>query len=355
MNEKKNHNILLWLPNWIGDVILSLPAIQALHDKFQDARITAVVKPPIQELLMGHPAIDSVIKSPTGENSGFPDQVHFARGLRYYNFDLGIVFPNSFRAALLMYLAGAKIRLGYNTEMRGLLLTHPSAASSESKTEHRVKYFFHILSSLGIVDLPTHLEFPIAREVNDSVSDYFSRIGINEKVFCIAVHPGGSKLPRTWHVERYGILCQKLIKEYHARIILLGNDQDAGVVGQIINGCPAGTVFSLLGLSLKETAAAIKRSRFFIGNDSGMMHMAAMVGTPLVGIFGPGNPATTGPYIDPRRQAPVTRNYPCSPCRQKFFKECKPSSHNRPFCIEDISVKDVMEAVEKIIVENRLK
>jgi len=244
--------------------------------------------------------------------------------------------------------------VGYNTEQRGLLLTHPRAASNESKREHRVEYFFHILSGLGVTDLPACFEFPISSAVNDSVSDHFFRMGIDAKALCIAVHPGGSKSPRTWHVERYGILCQRLIKEYHARIILLGNEQDAGIVGQIVRSCPAGRAFSLLGLSLRETAAAIKKSQLFVGNDSGIMHMAALVGTPLVGIFGPGNPATTGPYIDPRRQEPVTRNYPCSPCRQKFFKECKPSPHNKPFCLEDISVKEVTEAVERMLVKNGL-
>jgi len=108
LNEKKIRNILLWLPNWIGDVILALPAIQALHDKFQDARITAVVKPPAHELLMEHPAIDAVCKIPTGENSGLAEQLRFARRLKDHHFDLGIVFPNSFRAAVMMYLAGAK-------------------------------------------------------------------------------------------------------------------------------------------------------------------------------------------------------------------------------------------------------
>ena len=79
------------------------------------------------------------------------------------------------------------------------------------------------------------------------------------------------------------------------------------------------------------------------------MHLAAMVETPIVGIFGPGNPTTTGPFIAKERQINVTKHYPCSPCRQNFFKECNPSPHNKPYCIEDISVMDVEEAVQKMI------
>ena len=355
LGQKKFNNILLLLPNWIGDMILSLPSIQELHIRFPDARITTIAKPPLHELIMGYPGIDSVIKIPFSQKKYILEQIRFARNLRNNSFDLGIVLPNSFRSAAMLYLSGAKIRLGYNTEGRGLFLTHSIIPSHESKKEHRVQYFFNILSCLGLTDLPTHFNFPISAEVNDSMSDYFLRIGIKEMSFCITVHPGGSKFPRTWHAERYGILCQKLIKEYGVKIIILGNVQDTKITEKIVSGCPRGTIFSLLDLNLKETAAVIKKSRLFIGNDSGMMHLAAMVETPIVGIFGPGNPTVTGPFIEPCQQVIVTKNYSCSPCRQKFFKECKPSPHSKPYCIEDISVKDVMEAVQKILSDNLLK
>ena len=102
-------------------------------------------------------------------------------------------------------------------------------------------------------------------------------------------------------------------------------------------------------LSLQEIVQLMDVSRLFIGNDSGMMHLAAMVGTPIVGIFGPGNSKTTGPYMDAKYYEILTKNYSCSPCRQDFFKECKPSPHNKPYCLEDITVKNVHDALHRLL------
>ncbi|MBT6297204.1 MAG: lipopolysaccharide heptosyltransferase II, partial [Nitrospina sp.] len=86
-----------------------------------------------------------------------------------------------------------------------------------------------------------------------------------------------------------------------------------------------------------------------IGNDSGLLHLASLSGTPVVGIFGPGHKATTGPFIDVKKQEIVTRNYSCSPCKQRFFEECEASLYGKPECLESISVKEVSEAVDKIV------
>ena len=93
----------------------------------------------------------------------------------------------------------------------------------------------------------------------------------------------------------------------------------------------------------------LRKSEMFIGNDSGMMHLASMVGIPVLAIFGPGSPESTGSYMAPENLEVVTRNFPCSPCRQKFFKECKPSPLNKPYCLEDITVKDVYEGVHRLL------
>ena len=133
------------------------------------------------------------------------------------------------------------------------------------------------------------------------------------------------------------------------KIILLGSDREHGLLEKIQGLCPPEMTYIVPRLNLLEIARVLEASRLFIGNDSGMMHLAALVGTPIVGIFGPGHPGTTGPHILPEKQEIVTRQYPCSPCRQRFFKECKPSPYHKPFCLEDISVKDVSDAVDRIV------
>ena len=143
--DQEIHSIVLWMPNWIGDVVLTLPVLQSLRRAYPTARITAVVKSPSDELLLGHPAITTVLRLPSGSNSVNWERIKFARSLKKYKFDVGIVFPNSFGSAFLLCLAGVKYRLGYNTDGRDILLTHPIPTTDHlKKNQYRVEYFFKI-------------------------------------------------------------------------------------------------------------------------------------------------------------------------------------------------------------------
>jgi len=350
LHEKDFHNILLWMPNWIGDVILVMPALSALRKKFPHSRITAVAKAPADRLLSAHPTVDTVMQIPSGPNKGFLAGLRFAGKLRKYQFDLGITFPNSIHSALLLSISGAKNRLGYDTEGRELFLTHPVRVTSLARrTEYRVDYFFNLLSSLKLD--PDECRFlPLKKNQEGKVAEEFlANTGWKENQFLIALHPGTSKPQRGWHVERFGILCQKLGKEYPVKIVVLGKEKEAEMLAKIRRYSPDHVVPLPPNMDLREVATLLERCHLFIGNDSGMMHLASMVNTPVVGIFGPGSPLTSGPFMDSEKIEIVSKNFDCSPCRQKFFKECKPSPHNKPYCLEDISVKDVAEAVERLL------
>ena len=350
LHEKDIHNILLWMPNWIGDVVLAIPALQSLRRKFPHSRISAAVKSPADELLSGHPAVDTVIPIPLYAKNSLFSSVRFARNLKKYQFDLGVVLPNSLRSALLLFLTGAKHRLGYNTDGREIFLTHPLPVTAQQKrSRNRVDYFFDIFSPLQL-DTP-EMEFAALTplKTDRTAEECLEEMGIEGNEPLIAIHPGTSKPERSWHSERFGILCQKLTKERPVKIILLGTPAERPLLERIHQNCSPQTAYILPAMNLREIAVLLAKCHLFIGNDSGMMHVAALANTPVVGIFGPGSPQTSGPFMDPARQELVTKNFPCSPCRQRFFKECKPSPHNKPYCLEDISVKDVSEAVHRLL------
>jgi len=172
---------------------------------------------------------------------------------------------------------------------------------------------------------------------------------VDRKDLLITIHPGASKIERAWHAERFGILCQNLIKAYPVKIILLGTYEEKLLLEKISSFCSSENMMIVVKLDLAEITQLLKVSQLFIGNDSGLLHVASLAGTPVVGIFGPGQAATTGPFIDVKKQEIVTRNYSCSPCRQRFFEECEASLHDKPECLESISVKEVSEAIEKIV------
>ena len=335
-------SFLLWMPNWIGDVVLTLPVIQSLRRAYPVARISVVVKSPSDELLLGHPAINTVLTLPSGSENGFWQKAKFARNLKKFYYDVGVVFPNSFGSAFLLSLTGVKCLLGYNTDARDILLTHPVKTTAHlKKTQYRVEYFFKILSSLKL-DTPDREFAPLISQEGDATTrEVLLDMGLDENEEFLTLHPGTSKVERSWHAERFGILCQKLIKEDGKRVVLIKSPVKNFGQGKTIKIIPPVNLRVLTGL--------LRKSRLFIGNDSGMMHLAAMVGVPVLGIFGPGSPDTTGPYMAMEKQEMVTKNFRCSPCKQRFFKECKPSPLNKPYCIEDITVKDIHESVHRLL------
>jgi lipopolysaccharide heptosyltransferase II len=353
LEEQDICHVLFWMPHWLGDVVFSLPAIQAVKSRLPHARITVVAHSPAYEFLSHHPSIDSVIKIPYTQKDGLKSAFHFARSLKKYQFDLAVLFPNSFRSAMMVWLAGAKIRIGYQTEGRGVFLTHPIPVQSDSKSIHGMDYYSGIVSCLGIKDVEKKFDPIVSEEEVAQQEAMLAEQGIYPSDFKVVIQPGASKQEKRWHPERFGILCQKLIKEKGAKILLLGSDAEAELIEQVRKFCPREDSLAFTGLNMRVVLALLRNCQLLIANDSGLMNLAAMVGTPLVAIFGPGSPKTSDPYIEPAKKEIVTKNFPCSPCHHNFFKECKPSPHNKPFCIEDISVKDVSDAVYQLL--ERLK
>jgi len=349
-NIEETFHIVVWMPSWIGDVVLALPSLQALRGIYPNARVTAIIKFPTDQLLSRHKGVvDTVLKFPKNKGDGYIQQYSYALGLRKYKFDLGIIFPNSFHSAFMMMIIGARVRIGYQTDGRQLLLTHSiPVTQEEKKTQYRVNYFHKILSPLNSVLTPAHYDSKWTK--GSMISNEILRIvGVDRKDFLITIHPGASKIERAWHAERFGILCQNLIKAYPVKIILLGTYEEKSLLEKISSYCSSENLKIVVKLDLVKITQLVKESQLFIGNDSGLLHVASLAGTPVVGIFGPGQAATTGPFIDSKKQEIVTRNYSCSPCNQRFFKECEASLHHKPECLESISVKEVSKAIEKIV------
>ena len=350
MKDENFDHILLWMPTWIGDVCLTFPALRSLRAKFPSARITAVVRAPANEILIGHPAIDTVIQIPFASGAGVLEKLRFGRKLRKYAFDLAVVFPNSLQSAILVFLSGTPVRLGYNTEGRGWLLTHALPMNSQKKRrENRVDYFVNILQSLQCPELPEDCEPLILQTGDRPIENLLAAMDIGENERLIAVHPVASKPERGWHVERFGQLCRQLLAGENLTVVLLGTQGERPLLEEVEKACPGQSIKIIPQMNLREIALLLNHCCLFIGNDSGMMHLAATVDTPVVGIFGPGNPATSGPQLPTERKALVTKEYSCSPCRQRFFKECEPSENNKPFCLEDIQVEEVFKAVERLL------
>jgi ADP-heptose:LPS heptosyltransferase len=180
--------------------------------------------------------------------------------------------------------------------------------------------------------------------------------GLSAAAPVVALHPGASKPPRGWHARRFAALARGLCEREGAAILLIGGAGERPLLEAVGSTVPPGRL--LLpppDASIKVVGALLERCHLFVGNDSGPMHIAAALGTPTVAIFGPGSPLRTAPHGTAGRVIAVTRAYPCSPCRQDFFRECPPSPAGKPFCLEEIDVEEVREAALSLLGSPRAK
>lgn len=339
--------ILVRANNWIGDVVMISPAMRSLRNRFPDAAITILAKPWVLDALRGSPLFDRLMPfGRDGRHAGAGGFLRMAAGLRRERFDCAVLFQNAFEAALLTALARIPIRLGYDTDARRLLLTHPVPLPPPHPIRHRGDEFLDLVERLGCRRDPDSPEFPVDGTVDPGGTP--PPAGAAPRV---ALHPGASKPARTWHPERFAAVAAALQRKFGAEILLLGSPAEEGLLQVIGNRLPGPPLTLPPPPSVRRLARWLCTCRLFVGNDSGPMHVAAAVGIPVVGIFGPGNPARTSPFRPRAGFHAATAAYPCAPCRQRFFRECDPSAARRPPCLEAVGIDAVVEAASGFLAQ----
>jgi lipopolysaccharide heptosyltransferase II len=336
-------HVLIRANNWIGDVVMISPAVRALRARFAGARIAILAKSWVLETLQGSPDYDDLIEyDAAGRHKGLGGRARLAAALRRRHFDLAVLFQKAFEAAALAFLAGARVRVGYATDGRRLLLTH--ALPLPPSGTHHVDQFLGLARALGCPVIDPVPSFHLDQDARHEADHLLRQTGWVERSPLVALHPGASKPPRAWHEQRFGELARRLASRTGG-VILLGGPGERDRLERMAAGSDPGRILiPPRVLPIKVVGALLQRCHLFVGNDSGPMHVAAALGVPTVALFGPGSPSRTAPVP---RGGPVTiigRNYPCSPCRQDFFRECSPAPSGKPFCLEEIQVDEVEQA-----------
>jgi ADP-heptose:LPS heptosyltransferase len=191
------------------------------------------------------------------------------------------------------------------------------------------------------------LDLPLPEDAKGAAENFFAEHSQFPGV--IAVHPGCSKFERRWHAERFAELGRKLAKRLGVGIILVGSGTEKPMLTKIARQIGEECVKIFTTLEPLELAAVIARTKLFVGNDSGVSHLAEAVHTKSVVIYGSSAPWETGPFEQsPSEYRAVQKDFPCRPCRERFFSDCKPSVANKPPCMEEITVGNVMKAVEEL-------
>src|SRR4030067_2066103 len=342
--DRKIKKILIRCTNWIGDAVLTMPALAAVRQKFPDAEISILVKPWVAGLFENSPDIDRIIIYDDKKYSRLCGKRKLVSDLKKHKFDMAILFQNAFEAAFLSFLAGIPVRYGYNTDGRGMLLTHKIKPSDETLKKHQVWYYLDLLKPMGITIEEPELSLKIENKNKTAASNVLKKNRIKKDELIIGINTGASYGPaKRWLPDRYAKLAEMLIERYNARIILFGSKDDKEVANEIAS-LSSHKLINLAGkTSLSEATATIERCRLFITNDSGLMHIAAALNVPVIAIFGSTSPERTGPYG--KGHHIIYKNVECSPCLKR---EC-PTDFK---CMELISVDEVYSRAEKMINSN---
>ncbi|HPC04482.1 MAG TPA: lipopolysaccharide heptosyltransferase II [Syntrophales bacterium] len=334
--------ILLRGTNWIGDVVMTLPAIRAVRRSAPRARITILVKPWVADLLRICPDVDEVMiyESP-GIHGGLQGKWHLAQALKKRDFQAAVLLQNAIEAAILARLAGIPVRGGYDTDGRRLLLTHPVRRTKEILKRHQIHYYVEMVGALGCTDAGRDIRLSPGPNYGAIAKNVLGRYGMKEDAPLLGIAPGATYGPaKMWLADRFALAADRLAADFGLRTVLFGSRADRPVAEAVARHGKT-PMANLAGTTtLEEAMAVLSRCRLFLSNDSGLMHLAGAFGIPLVAVFGSTNPRTTSPVGE--KSVVVTKNVSCSPC----LKKTCPTDFR---CMEGITVEDVCRAAADLL------
>ena len=333
--------VLVRAPNWIGDAVMAIPALEAIRRVRAKDEICVLARPAMADLFAGQAFADRLLPFDfRGRHRGWLGRERLAAELRKERFDVAVLLQNAFEAAWLAWRAGIPERIGYARDARGPLLTKAIRVPRAGEIpKHESHYYLELLRRAGWADPPREvprIRLAILDEARADAESALRRAGTREHSWRCAIAPGASYgAAKCWPPERFAQLADRLISECGADVIFFGSPGEKEISDRIRSKMNLPAVSMVGQTSMREFAALLASCSLFIGNDSGAMHVAAAVGLPVIGIFGSTDPDGTAPLTEQFKlvREPVS----CSPC---FLRQC-PVDHR---CMTRIGVDRVFEA-----------
>jgi len=344
MDFDKINSVLIRGTNWIGDVVMTFPAIAAVRATLPKARIAVLVKPWVADLVRMHPAVDEVlIYERPGRHEGLGGLLTLARELRRRRFDAAILLQNAIEAAILARLAGIPVRAGYSTDARGLLLTHPVRRTPETQGVHQSLYYLGMLEALGFKPSGTSVSIVPTEEHGRAAGRHLAEWGIAGRRPIVGMAPGAAYGPaKRWFPERFAAVADRLAERFACPVLLFGSAGDRPSTEAVQAAAKTALVDIAGRTSLGDAIALIARCDLFVTNDSGLMHVAGALGVPTVAVFGSTNPKTTYPLGD--RTVLIRKPVDCSPC-------LKPECPTDFKCMDLVTVEEVLDHSIRLLEE----
>lgn len=344
MFDKACKNLLVRGVNWIGDGIMTLPALRALRKALPETKISLLVKPWVAPVFENNPNIDEIVLY-DDNHKGIIGKLKLSRMLNKKDFYSAILFQNAFDAALIAFLAGIKNRIGYNRDGRGILLSTAVSVPQNKDKVHQIYYYLNLLEQIGLkadYSVPyTYLKLDERLHAREMLKN------MNKPI--LGINPGATYgSAKRWFPERFAEIANWFISDTDGSAVIFGGKSEVDIADEIYKKVipefrAPNSLLSLAGkTSLRELISLILECDVFVTNDSGPLHIAYAVRTPMVAIFGSTDPRLTGPPPEVDGIV-ITPDLSCSPC---FERTCK---NNDLRCMYATTSDEVYYGIKQIL------
>jgi len=349
-------NILIVKMSAIGDVIHTLPALNAVRKHYPDAHITWLVEEAASDLVEGHRALDRILVSKrkrwvrgllgSSRLEIIREAYCFVKELRDTMYDVVLDFQGLLKSSVLIGLCKGKRKIGFDRGMehqeRSYLFLNERVPPVDMDN-HALLRGMMLLDAIGIQSREIVFDLPLLDQHRNMADDLLMQHGSRESKVLAAIHPAAKWETKLWSNQKFSILADRLIEDYGARVVFTGSKGDRKTIQDIVSGMK-GEAANLAGETTMKTLAALyEKADFLVSTDTGPMHMAAAVGTPVLALFGPTAPWRTGPFGNGHQI--VRAQIDCSPC---FKRACETVD-----CMKQITVKRVLKSVETVLDNSR--
>lgn len=338
--------ILVRGTNWVGDAVMTIPAIRQLRRIFPDARITLHTRTWAEGIFRDADFIDEILTFDKTE-SKIKDAIKQAKVLRKHGFDLAVLFPNSFETALVAKMARIPRRFGYAKESRGFLLTDAVEIPEWKNARHEVFYYLNLVAEIEkeyfgaktVLDNEPRVGLPVSEERRAAARIILEENGVDlsNKTVALGVGSTNSRAKR-WHAESYARLNDLLQTELQTNVVLIGAKDEIGVSLEVFAKAEKKPVILTGKTNLAQAVAVLSEVDLLVSNDMGLAHIAPAVGTKTLVIFGPTNERTT----QPTGAEIIRKNVDCAPC---MLRDC-PIDHR---CMTRIRAEEVFQKIKQML------
>lgn len=331
--------------NWVGDSVMTIPALRALRRVLPGAHITLVIRPGTKGIFSEVDFIDDIL---VYNRKGALSVIPQVREWKRRKFDLAVLFQNAFEAALIPFLAGVPLRLGYATEARQAMLTHPLALPEWRSSRHEVFYYLYLVTALeqmlfgtsAICEAVPDASIELSAVRKTEAAEILGSYDVSSDDAVVVICPGSiNSRAKRWPAEAYAALADRLI-ETKRHVVLIGSRDEIDVTADVTRRMQRQPIVLTGKTTLDQVTAVLDRADLIVTNDTGPAHIGAALGRPTIVIFGPTNPLTTRPFSP---DAEVLRHPPdCAPC---MLRDC-PIDHR---CMTAITVDEVFEHSQALL------